>query len=140
MEALGRLVNVVPTADAVEVSLRDATGVTFVCVGGNAETFTLAEAKDAAATGVQSLATITSYYSNTAADGSAAWVKETIAAGAVVTTTTAKPVAVIEVHGAELSATYDYLRVSSSSTGTVVAILHDLAAQRTPANLSLPGA
>lgn len=140
MEALGRLINVVPTADAVEVSLRDATGVTFVCVGGNAETFTLAEATTAAGGSAQSLSTITHYYSNTAADGSAAWVKETIAAGAVVTTTTAKPVAVIEVHGPELSAGFDYLRVSSSSSGTVVAILHDLTMQRTPANLSLPGA
>lgn len=139
MEGLGRVFNVVPTADAAYVSMKQATGVTFLCVGGNAETFTLAEAKDAAGTGSQSLATITQYYSNSAAVGATAWVKEAIAAGAVVTTTTAKPVAMIHVAAAELSDTYDYLRVSSSSTGTVVAILHDLVVQRTPANLAAPG-
>lgn len=139
MEGLGRVFNLVPTGDAAYVSLKQATGVTFLCVGANAETFTLAEAKDAAGTGSQSLATITQYYSNSAAVGATAWVKEAIAAGAVVTTTTAKPVAVIHVAGAELSDTYDYLRVSSSSTGTVVAILHDLAVQRGPVNLTAPG-
>lgn len=139
MEGLGRVFNVVPTGDAAYVSMKSAAGITFLCVGANAETFTLAEAKDAAGTGSQSLATITQYYSNSAAVGATAWVKEAIAAGAVVTTTTAKPVAVIHVAMAELSDTYDYLRVSSSSTGTVVAILHDLVVQRAPANLVAPG-
>lgn len=139
MEGLGRLYNVVPTGDGAYVSLKQATGVAFVCVGANAETFTLTEAKDAAGTGAQSLATITRYYSNSAAVGATAWVKEAIAAGAVVTTTTAKPVAIIEIQAEELSDDYDYIKVASSSTGTVVAILHDLSVQRAPANLVAPG-
>jgi hypothetical protein len=135
MEALGRLFNVVPVADGVEVNMRDASAVTFVCVGANAETFTLAEATDAAGTGAQTLATITRYYSGATSAGADAWVEETIAAGGVVTTTTAKPVAVIHVQQAEMSDGFDYLRVTSSSTGTVVAIVHDLNVQRDPANL-----
>lgn len=139
MEALGRLFNLIPTADAVEVNLRDAGAVTFLCVGANAETFTLAEALDGAGTGAQSLATITRYYANSAAAGVTAWSLVQIAAGAVVTTTTALPVAVIHVSGTELSDGFDFVRVSSSSTGTVVAIAHDLAVQRDPANLPALG-
>jgi hypothetical protein len=139
MEGLGRLYNLLPTGDGVYVSLKQATGVAFLCVGANAETFTLAEAKDAAGTGAQNLATITRYYSNSAAAAATAWVKEAIAAGAVVTTTTAKPVAVIEIQADELSDDYSYVKVTSSSTGTVVGILHDLNVQRAPANLVAPG-
>lgn len=139
MEALGRLFNIIPTADAVEVNMRDCSAVTFLCVGANAETFTLAEATDAAGAGAQTLSTITRYYANSGAVGATTWALQTIAAGGVVTTTTALPVAVIHVSGTELSDGFDFLRVSSSSTGTVVAITHDLAVQRDPANLPALG-
>lgn len=138
MHALGRLLNVVPVADGVEVNLRDATGVTFVCVGANAETFTIAEATDAAGTGAATLSTVTTYYTNSASAGATAWARVDQAASGVITTTTALPVAVIEIDAAELSAGFDYIRCTSSSTGTVVAILHDLTVQRTPANLAAP--
>lgn len=139
MEALGRLFNIIPTADAVEVNMRDCSAVTFLCVGANAETFTLAEATDAAGAGAQTLSTITRYYANSAAVGATVWSLVEIAAGGVVTTTTALPVAVIHVSGTELSDGFDFLRVSSSSTGTVVAITHDLAVQRNPVNLPALG-
>jgi len=136
--ALGRAFNVVPTADGVEVCLSDAGGVTFVCVGANAETFTVAEATDAAGTGAATLATVTTYYTNSGAAGATTWARVNQAAGGVITTTTALPVAVIEIEATELSDGFSYVRCTSSSTGTVVALLRDLAVQRGPANLVAP--
>lgn len=141
MEALGRLFNIVPTADGVEVSTRDCSAVTFVCVGGNAETFTVQESTSAAGAGAVDLPVIDRYYSGAGAVGATAWVLETPgSATAVVTTTTAKPVAVIHVDVKAMSDGFDYLECTSSSTGLVYAITHDLNVQRDPANLPAPAA
>lgn len=140
MEGLGRTFNIVPTAAGVEVSLKGASAVTFVCTGANAETFTVAEAKDAAGTGAQNLAVVTHYYANASAAGANAWTRvpadgsEQVAT-AVVTTTTAAPVAVIEVSATALSDGYAYVRVTQSVSGLVRAIVHDLTVQRSPINL-----
>jgi len=135
MEGLGRTFNVVPVADAVEVSMKDCSAVTFICVGANAETFTLKECTDAAGSGAQNLVALDHYYACADSAGANAWTRQSMAAGAVVTTTTARPVAVIEVQATALSAGFKYLRVDSSSTGTVVALTHDLLVQRKPSNL-----
>jgi hypothetical protein len=131
MEGLGRLFNVVPTADAVEVAVKDASAVTFICVG--ADTYTVKEATDAAGAGVQNLAVVTRYYTCTSAAGAAAWVLATQAAGAAITI--AGGIAAIHVDVKAISAGYDYLRCDSTAAGLVVAITHDLAVQRDPANL-----
>lgn len=133
MDALGRVFNVLPTADDVYVSLKDASGVSFVCVNAAGDTWTLTEAQDAAGTGAQVLATITRYH--TAATVGAAWVKQTQAAASTVVTTASQDTAVIEVDGVELSSGYTHVKLASTSTGTVVAVLRDLDVQRAPANL-----
>jgi|SRR5215213_7541521 len=140
MEALGRTLNILPTGDDKYVNMRDAGVVVFLCVGGNAETFTLTEAKDAAGTGAQALATLTRIYVNAGAAGATTWATATPTSGSVATTTTALPVAIIQVSGAELSDTYDYLKVASSSTGLVTPITSDLTMQRAPENLPAIGA
>ncbi|WP_322501820.1 hypothetical protein TR631_33860 [Streptomyces rochei] len=131
MEGLGRTFNVVPTADGVEVNCRDTSAVTFVCVG--ADTYTVQEAQDAAGTGARNLAVITHYYENASAAGANAWTKATQAAGAAVTTAAA--VAVIEVSTKSLADGYTHLKCSSTATGLVTAITHDLTVQRDPRNL-----
>lgn len=134
MDALGRLFNVVPTADATEVSLKDCTGVTFVCVG--ADTYTVKSATDAGGTGAANLAVVDHYYTSSSASGAAAWVKQVQAAGAAVTI--AAGIAVIEVDANSLPDGADYVRCDSTATGLVVAILHDLAYQRSPEKLPAP--
>lgn len=139
-DALGRCFNLIPTAaDTPWLNMRGCSGVTYLCVGANAETFTLAQATDVAGTGAATLSTVTRYYKNTAAAGATTWVREPTsgeqAASGVITTTTAHPVAVFTVSGTELSDGFDFLRVTSSSTGTVVAITHDLTVKRAPENL-----
>jgi len=133
MEALGRRFNVLPVADDVYVRMSDCTGITFVGVNTAGDTWTLTEAKDAAGTGAQVLTTITRFF--TSATVGAAWVLGTQAAASTVVTSASQDVVVIDVDGAELSDTYDFIKVASTSTGTVFAIQHDLESQRKPANL-----
>lgn len=134
MEALGREFNFVANADDVYVNLRDAGGVTFLGFNAAGDTWTLTEAKDASGTGSQVLATIERWHSQVTPG--AAWVLNTLAANSAVTSTSAQDVVVIEVEAPELSDTYKYVKLTSTSTGTVQAILRDLHVQRKPANLA----
>jgi hypothetical protein len=132
MEALGRLINVLPVADDVYIDLERAAGVTFVGVNTGGDTWTLTEQK-ADGSGDQVLATIEAYY--VSATVGAAWQRLTQAAGSAVTTTASQDVVVIHVDGAELSQDYTQVKLTSTGAGTVFAITHDLLQQRTPANL-----
>lgn len=141
MEALGRLFNIIPTAEDVAVKMKDCSAVTFVCIGANAETFTLVESK-AGASG-QNLATLDHVYRNANAGGTAAWARSSVLSSgaqvAVVTTTTAAPVAVLTVEDAELSDGFTHVEIQASAAGLVYAIAHDLTIQRAPQNLPALG-
>jgi hypothetical protein len=132
MEALGRLFNVLPVADDSYVDMKNASGVTFIGVLAAGDTWTLTEQKPDG-TGDQALATIERYY--TAETVGAAWVERTQAAASTVVTTSSQDVVAIHVNESELSAGYSMVKLASTSTGTVVAITHDLKVQRTPPNL-----
>lgn len=130
MEGLGRLFNVVPTADAVEVDLRDAAGVTFICVG--ADTYTIQEHQGAAGAG-QDLLAWDHWFTNAGAVGATTWVEatdDTPAAAAVIAANAA-----VYVGATELSDGYTHVSCASAAGGLVVAIVHDLVVQRSPANL-----
>lgn len=138
MEALGREMNIRASADGGYVSLRGASAVTFICylAGAVGDTYTVQEAKDAAGTGAQNLTKITQYYTNTG-DGSDAWVKRTqaVAAAVITAAVAAQNCAVVHISANSLSDGYRYVKCTSTGAGTVVAIVHDLAVQRTPENL-----
>lgn len=141
MEALGRLFNIVPSAGTVEVNLRDATGVTFLCIqdGASAETFTVQESQDASGTGAQNLAVIDEWHQNTAKAGATTWTRQTQTAAASVSVPIGG-VAAIHVSANSLSDGYGYVECNPGATGTVVAIVHDLAVQRAAENLPAPAA
>lgn len=138
-KALGRLVNLTPSADGVWIALKgSAAGVTFSCflTGAVGDTYTLQEAKDAAGTGAQNLACISEYHTNTG-NGTDAWTRRTQAAAATVVTAASavQNAAVLEVEGTQLSDGYRYVKLTSTGAGLVTAIQRDLVAQRAPANL-----
>lgn len=137
-EILGRLINPVAIADGVYVNLKKAGGVSFLCylAGAVGDTYTLTEAKDAAGTGAQVLATINRYYTGDGVSGT--WTKRTQANGSTVVTTAvaAQNCMVLEIEGSELSDTYTYVKLTSTGAGLVTAILRDLMVQRAPANLA----
>jgi hypothetical protein len=131
---LGRGGNVLAVADDVYVPLRDAEAVTFVGVLAAGDTWTLTEASDAAGTGAAALATM-DHYSVQATVG-AVWQDLTQTAASTIVTTSSQDVVVVTVNAAELSAGMDFVKLASTSTGTVFAILHDLKVQRAPSKLA----
>lgn len=133
MEALGRLINVVPTADGVEVDMAGCEAVTFVCTAN--ETYTLQEAQDGTGTGAQNLAVIDRYYQGPP-DGTAAWTLNTQTAAATVSPSDATDTCVIfTVHAASVSDGFTHVLVNAATSGSVVAIPHDLSVQRSADNL-----
>lgn len=133
MDALGRVFNVLYTADDVYVSMIDCSAITFVSFLAAGDTYTLTEATAQAGTGNQVLTTIDHFWVQ--ATPGAAWVAVSQAAASTMVTTSAQDVCVLTVHESELSAGYKWIKLTSTSTGLVVAIQHDLKVQRKPSNL-----
>ena len=136
MDGLGRVFNVVAVADDVYVPLKDASAASFVCFLGAGDTYTLTSASDAAGTGAAVLATVDHFYDSTGLGG--AWSKVTQAAASTVVNngTAGHDCSVFTVHESELPDGHTHIKVASTSTGTVVAILHDLKVKRAPENLA----
>lgn len=140
-EALGRLINAHYPADDVYISLADAAGVTFLGheVDG-ATQFVLTFATDAAGGTTSQPAVIDHYYGKSADVSSGVWHKTTQSASATVAAADGtEDFVAIEVLSTMCPVVsgvrYEYVKCTADGAGTVMAILHDLAYQRTPANL-----
>jgi hypothetical protein len=136
MEGLGRDFNIVPIAAGIGLSLRDAAGVSFVCTGN--DTFTLTCSDSFGGSYATPGNTITRKVTNTATNGSAAWVSATQAASNAVTI--ASGTVEFYVSGDSLPDGKSYVKVSAGGAGLVTAVLHDLNTQRKPDNLAIVGA
>jgi hypothetical protein len=134
MEGLGRVFDVNALADDVYVPMKNCGAVSFICYLAAGDTYTLTEATDASGTGAQVLTTITRFHKQ--ATPGAAWAEVTQAAASTMVVSSAFDVCVLTISGAELSDGYKFLKLASTSTGTVTAVLHDLAVQRKPGNLA----
>jgi hypothetical protein len=122
MEGLGRLFNIVPTADGVWVNTRDSAAVSFVCV--NADTFTIQDATSAAGAGAANLAAIRRYYTNPSLLGIGTWSRVEQAAAASITIAGATA-AMFTVDTPAIRDGFRYLLCSSTAAGLVYALLHD---------------
>jgi hypothetical protein len=134
MDGLGRLFNVVgPDADGIEIDMTDAEAVTFVCVGD--DTFTVQESESNTGTNAQDLDVVDHFYTADA-DGGSSWTRVNQTADAAVDPG-AVGITVFTVSAASMSDGFTHLEVNvTSTTGEVVAILHDLNVQRDPTNLA----
>lgn len=130
IEGLGFRFNFVPIAAGTLISLKDASGITFVVTGN--DTFTLASANTYNGS-TTACAQITDYFTCTSTSGGAQWVAATQAASS--TLTIASGAAAFYVDAAGLPANAEYLKVSVAASGLVYAILDGLLVQRGPANL-----
>lgn len=137
-EGLGRVFNVVPIAAGQGILLRDCSAVTFVCTGNDTFTLTLATTFAGSYSQPSGFNPITRKYTNTATNGTAAWVKATQAASNAVTI--ASGTVAFSLLVSQIPDTYNYVKNTASSAGLVMAVLHDLTVQRTPANLAILGA
>lgn len=139
MEALGRVLNVIPIAAGRGISLVDAAAITFVTTGN--DTFTLTTSDAFAGTynagSLSTLVGLVNVYKSSATNGTAAWVKDnslistnTIVSGGAIATC-------FTVMGEWFPDGRSYIKLSVGGAGLVTAILHDLTTQRGPANLAI---
>lgn len=170
MEALGRLVDVVPGVVPVDLGTAGATGlrvhlknaggvaiVVYLAAGTAAQnpTFTLREHNAATSGTSQDLAVIDHYYVKAEAtlDADETWTRvDNTSAGAPRATVTDanwddanQVLAVIEVNSTSLSDGFEWVSLNSSDPGTahlgcVLYLLRDLTVQRDPAALVNPQA
>lgn len=139
-KGLGNLFNVISKASGKHVSLKDASGVTFVCFeDGGAQNIDIVESI-AGASG-QTLSTVTELYASNGVGG--VFTRETSDAngalgtgdGAIVKKDTELfDCAVIYIGADELSDGFDSVEVTVDA-GECVAIIHDLNVKRAPQNL-----
>lgn len=135
-EGLGNGFDVVAVADGVYLNLKDVGGVTFVGLLAGGDDFTVTEATSAAGAGAQNLAVFDKTYSQTDGDGTDTWT-ENDEGGlvAVANAHTTDAACAIYVDAKDLSDGFTHVACTATSTGIVVAILHDLKDQRKPTNL-----
>ena len=139
MDALGRLFDIVPVAADAFFSVKDCGNVCFVGVLAAGDTWTLSEATAVSGGTEQTLAAITYSYVQATGTGADTWTKLTQAANAAEVTSSSQDAVVIEIDTNSLSDGFHYLKLTSTSTGTVTAILTDLKVQRVPTNLPARG-
>jgi hypothetical protein len=149
MEALGRMINVIPNVTTnSKFKVRGASGVTVVVTGATA-VVTLAQDSTFGGSFATAAAVIKNIYWSTAADGTVAWSKLTYVNGTApfgsgplstftLGTTTGLTTAVMAafcVFTSEFSDPFSYLKVTMTGSGIAQIIHHDLVHQRAPANL-----
>ena len=144
MKGLGESFNTVEFASGIHVSLKNASGVTFVCYeNGGAQTIDIKESKAGADETL--LEVVTELYASDGVGG--VKTKETTDAngalgtgdGAIVKKdTTAFDAASFYIGASELSDLFDSVEVTVDA-GTVMAIVHGLLVQRAPENLPISG-
>lgn len=135
MEALGRLFNIVPIAAGRGLALKDTNGITFVCTG--ADTFTVTTSATFAGSYTSPGAVVTTTYTCTATNGTAAWVR--VNQTAANTVIVASGAVSFHIPTSRL-ANKGYIKVTPSAAGLVTAIFNDLVVQRAPANLAIVSA
>lgn len=135
-EALGRVCNVVPIAAGRGLRLNNAGGVLFVCTGN--DTFTLTVAAGFAGSYATPGNIVTRIFTNTATNGSAAWVAATQAASNAVVIASGS--VAFFVHNSSLPDLKNYAKVSVGGAGLVTAVLTDLNVRRSPENLPIVSA
>ncbi|MFI6251509.1 hypothetical protein [Streptomyces sp. NPDC051016] len=136
MEGLGREFNIAPIAAGAGLSLKDATGVTFICTGN--DTFTLTCADTFSGSYATPGNIITKKITNSSTNGTAAWVTASQAASNAVTI--ASGAVAFYVSGDSLPDGKAYVKVSAGGSGLVSAVFHDLTQQRKADNLPALGA
>lgn len=136
MEGLGREFNIVPIAAGAALSMRDCGGITFVCTGN--DTFTLTVSDAFAGSYATPGNILTKKITNTATNGTAAWVTATQTAANTVAISSGS--VAFYVSGDALPDGKSYVKVSAGAAGLVTAVFHDLTTGRKADNLAIVGA
>lgn len=144
MEALGRVLDVIPIAAGKPFKLRNASGVAFVVTGAAAQP--TINQRNTFGGSDTAISVIRDVYWATATDGTVAWNKLILAPlvstyihGSTTGLTTAT-MSLFHVFTSQLTDPAAYLNcVSTAGPALITAILYDLVSQRAPANLEIKG-
>lgn len=133
IQPLGRTFNAGYSASGgnKRFSLRNASGMVFLCPNPTTGTLTIQECNAASGGTAQNLVAVTEYFTQT----SGVWTRLTQAAAATVTTTGTPDLLAVFVNQGALSDGFAFLSPNHSTVATV-AILSDLDVQRLPSNLA----
>ena len=137
-EALGRLNNVHYPADDSYVSLKDASGVTFYGYEVDGATvFLVTFSSDAAGSATATPDVIDHYYGRSADVSGGIWHRTAVSPASETFTAAdgTEDLVAIEISASMCPDGKPYVKCAADGAGIVFAVLHDLAYQRTPANL-----
>jgi hypothetical protein len=141
MEGLARVLNQVPKAGGVALSMRDCSGIFFY--GTNDDTFTLTVSATFGGSYTQPSGwnPITRWYQETSnGAGTAAWTDQTQAASNAVVQASDYGTG-FHLLASQMPAGYTYVKCTATTgDGLLVATLYDLNVQRDPANLAIVSA
>ena len=145
MKGLGRAFNVLPVATGVHISLKNASGVTFVLYedGGDQQ---IVFKESIAGASEQALATVNELYACAGITASV-WTREASDSAAALddnSTVEKKDTALFDcaaiyIGADELSDGFDCVECTIDGAGLCIAITHDLQVQREPENLATIG-
>lgn len=142
-KGLGKAFNVIPVASTIHISLKNASGVTFILyedAGAQSTDFK----ESIAGASEQALTVLNEYWASNGVGG--VWTRETDDAGGTLSDdsnfvkkdTILFDCAAIYIGADELSAGFDSIEATADA-GTCIAIVHDLNVQRAPENLVAGG-
>lgn len=144
-QGLGRIFDVVHDGSGNMISMKNANAVTFISKSSGSNTLTVVAAKvfggsTTTWTPGNGFGQPGFYYENTSAVGAAAWAKATASwSSQVLTLGSSGKVDVVTFYATQFADGYDYIQATAAA-GDLIAIVHDLAVARTPANLAKLGA
>lgn len=146
IEGLGRVFDVVHTADTVGINTDQCSAISFIVKASGASSVAVTAAKTFAGsydnfTTANGFGQATRWYQNTSSTGTAAWTKQTAVwtTNSIALAGTTGYVSVFTIFGSQMADGYHYIKATCTNA-TVVALLHDLTVQRAPANLRILGA
>jgi hypothetical protein len=147
MQGHGRVFDVVHDASGNMFSLKNASAVTFIVKGSGAASLAVVAAKTFGGsttnwTPANGFGQTAFFDQQAGTDGTHAWTKQTATwtTNSVALAGTTGYTSTIAIYTSQFADGYDYIQVTGTNTTTVIALLHDLTVQRTPANLAILGA
>ena len=147
MQGLGRVMDVVHDASGNMFKLDNASAVTFIVKSSGAASLAIVAAKTFGGA-TQNWTTANGYgqtgfwFQNTSTNGTAGWTKQTSVwtTNSIALAGTTGYTSAITIYTSQFADGYHYIQATGTNTTTVIAVLHDLTVQRTPANLAILGA
>lgn len=147
MAGHGRVFDVVHDASGNMFSIANASAVTFIVKSSGAASLAVVAAKvfggsTTTWTTGNGFGQTAFFYQEAATNGTAAWTRQTATwtTNSVALAGTTGYTSTFSIYTSQFADGFKYIQATGTNATTVIALLHDLTVQRTPANLTILGA